>query len=70
MYKLFAVLNIIKFSMMNSIPYIVLSVIALILILSLWKLLEKKPNALNIVVTIYQLFLLAAFKLPEMMSEY
>ncbi|CAD8152703.1 unnamed protein product [Paramecium pentaurelia] len=62
----FCILNTTKFILRDSIPYSILSGISIIIILILWKILQRKPHLINLIVTIYQVFLLCAFKIPQL----
>ncbi|CAD8155239.1 unnamed protein product [Paramecium octaurelia] len=62
----FSILNTVKFILRDSIPYSILSGISIFAILILWKILQQKPHLINLIVTIYQLFLLCAFKMPQL----
>ncbi|CAD8153036.1 unnamed protein product [Paramecium octaurelia] len=62
----FSILNTTKFILRDSIPYSILSGGAILLILILWKILQRKPHLINVIVTIYQIFLLCAFKIPQL----
>ncbi|CAD8063054.1 unnamed protein product [Paramecium sonneborni] len=62
----FSILNTTKFILRDSIPYSILSGLSIIILLILWKVLKKKPHLINLIVTIYQSFLLCAFKIPQL----